>query len=106
MFVLSSIQEGLPTVLIEAMACGIPVISTDCPSGPNEIISHRKNGILVPMQDPIQLANAIEELLERPDFARNLACAGRHRAESFRADKVTHQYEHFFLSLLNGETYE
>jgi glycosyltransferase involved in cell wall biosynthesis len=105
-FVLSSLQEGLPTVLIEAMACGIPVISTDCPSGPNEIISHRKNGILVPMQEPIQLAKAIEELLERPDFARELACAGQLRAESFRADKITREYERFFLSVLNGEAYE
>ncbi len=62
-FVLSSIAEGLPTVLIEAMAVGIPVISTNCPSGPVEILDNGKYGELVPVGDSKALGNAILKVL-------------------------------------------
>jgi glycosyltransferase involved in cell wall biosynthesis len=63
-FVLSSAWEGLPTVLIEAMAVGIPVVSTDCPSGPAEILDNGKYGALVPVGDQERLANAILTVLQ------------------------------------------
>ncbi|RYG38396.1 glycosyltransferase [bacterium] len=60
---LSSDFEGLPTALIEALACGTPVVSTDCPSGPREILAGGRYGRLVPVRDPVSLGDAINSLL-------------------------------------------
>jgi glycosyltransferase involved in cell wall biosynthesis len=65
-FVLSSRWEGLPTVLIEALACGMRVVATDCPSGPAEILENGKWGRLVPVNDSAALAKQIDESLDDP----------------------------------------
>ena len=71
-FVLSSRFEGLPTVLIEAMASGTPVVSTDCRSGPREILQDGKWGPLVPVGDSRRMAKAILETLDDPISADQL----------------------------------
>jgi glycosyltransferase involved in cell wall biosynthesis len=65
-FVLSSAWEGLPTVLIEALVAGTRVVSTDCKSGPREILQDGRLGALVPVGDPAALARAIKEALDCP----------------------------------------
>ncbi|WP_341237314.1 glycosyltransferase [uncultured Limnobacter sp.] len=65
-FVLSSLVEGLPNVLVEAMMCGCTPVATDCPTGPREVLQHGKFGYLVPVGDSIAIAKAIEQALASP----------------------------------------
>jgi glycosyltransferase involved in cell wall biosynthesis len=65
-FILSSLVEGMPNVLVEAMMCGCTPVSTDCPTGPRELLQDGKYGYLVPMRDPTAMAAAIESALDHP----------------------------------------
>jgi glycosyltransferase involved in cell wall biosynthesis len=87
-FALSSAWEGLPAVLIEAMACGCPVVSTDCPGGSREILEDGRWGPLVPPGDPEALAAAIGEMLSAPPERMAL----RRRAAYFDRDRAVDGY--------------
>ncbi|HZO17586.1 MAG TPA: glycosyltransferase [Gemmatimonadaceae bacterium] len=71
LFVLSSAWEGLPGALIQAMACGTPVVATDCESGPREILQDGRFGRIVPVGDPRAMADAIDAALSEPSQAGN-----------------------------------
>lgn len=86
--VLSSTGEGFAMVIIEALAAGTPVVSTDCPSGPREILSDGKYGWLVPVGDPVALAIAMEEALSAQHDRATL----RARAQEFSVDKASDRY--------------
>ncbi|MDQ2074389.1 glycosyltransferase [Haloarcula sp. NS06] len=90
-FLLSSRYEGLPTVLIECLAVGCPIVSTDCPSGPREILSDGKYGTLVPVDNMNGLANAVCDTLADPPDADRL----RSRADDFSPRPVFNEYERF-----------
>jgi glycosyltransferase involved in cell wall biosynthesis len=77
-FVLSSIREGSPNVLVQALACGCAVVATDCPSGPREILDGGRIGPIVPIDDPEALARAIESQLDRPTARSALVEAASH----------------------------
>ena len=101
-FVLSSFKEGFGNVIVEAMACGTPVVSTNSPfSGPGEIIENKKNGILIPARDPKALSEAILELLSNSSLRKKIAAQGIRRAQNFSVDKSVREYQNLFEQLLN-----
>lgn len=99
-FVLSSYWEGLGNVIIEAMACGTPIIATDCDFGPSEIITHEQNGLLISVGDIKQMASTINRLLANPTRGCQLGSAGCERAYDFESSKVTRRYESIFEAVL------
>jgi len=101
LFVLSSAWEGLPGVLIEAMAAGCPVISTDCPSGPAEILENGKYGQLVPVGNYEALAKAIIANLKSPLEPEKL----RARASEFSVDKAADKYLEVLSSVVQEKSY-
>jgi hypothetical protein len=102
-FVLSSAYEGFGNVLLEAMACGCPVVSTDCPSGPGEIIRDGENGLLVPMDDPEALAGAIHRVLTDETLRRRLIQGGLKRLEAFAVPAMVEGYERVYQKILGTE---
>ena len=98
---LSSVLDSFPTVLVEAMALGKPIVAFDCPHGPGEIIQHGENGLLVPPKDPAALARSMEKVLGDPPLALRLGRGGRLRAQDFRFETTVRAYERLFQNLLD-----
>lgn len=98
-FVLSSRAEGYPRVIQEAMACSLPVVSTDCPSGPREMISDGVDGRLVPDDDDA-LAQAIIDLIEAgPEYRRAMGVAAQARVREMGQDVIARRWEQLLLQL-------
>jgi glycosyltransferase involved in cell wall biosynthesis len=84
--------EGFGLVAIEAMACGCPVIATDCPTGPREILGHNKYGLLVPVDDPEALARSVEELLADESRRTYFQAQAKLRAQDFELEHIGSKY--------------
>ena len=95
-FVLSSKYEGLPGVLIQALACGCPCVSTNCPSGPAEILENGRFGPLVPVGNDSALAVAMERVLDSPPKKETLLA----RAQEFSLDASVDIYERMIVDLV------
>lgn len=98
LFVISSIYEGLPTVVLEAMASGLPVIATR--TGAPDVIRNLENGLLVDYGDAEGLASAIVALLENSELRTRLAAAGQVTIESFDWESVAKSVEEVYLRAL------
>nr|WP_239576133.1 glycosyltransferase [Enterococcus lemanii] len=96
LFVLSSNYEGMPNVLIEMMAIGIPVIATDCPiGGPREIIEDGINGLLVPVNDTTELSKKIIQIIDDKEFAKELTKESIKVREKLNVKRICYQWESF-----------
>jgi glycosyltransferase involved in cell wall biosynthesis len=101
-FVLSSLYEGLPLCILEAMAAGKPVVATDA-DGTNEVVLHKVTGLLTPLRDPGKMAEAILALLADPVMSVLLGTAGRRRIETeYNMSTMIHRYEDFYRNLMSG----
>ena len=101
-FVLSSNSEGMPNALLEAMALGIPSISTDCPiGGPSEIIRNNENGILVPMNDKNNMAKAIEKIITDEKFANKISKNATEVIRYYDAITVCDEWEKYLQKISN-----
>lgn len=98
-FVLSSRYEGLPGVLIQALACGCPVISTDCPGGSAEILERGRYGHLVPVGDDEALRDAITSVLDNPPDRNELI----KRASLFSVERASQQYLDYLDNIVTGK---
>jgi glycosyltransferase involved in cell wall biosynthesis len=96
LFVLSSLYEGFGNVLVEALALGTPVVSTTCPVGPDEILTHGETGLLVPPADERALAEAMMQLLQDTELQHRLSANGPRRAADFAVQHIVSQYETLF----------
>jgi glycosyltransferase involved in cell wall biosynthesis len=102
-FVLPSRYEGLPMVILEAMACDTPVVATDCKSGPREILQNGRYGVLVPTEDIDALSTAILELLRDKALRASFSRLAKQRVKDFAVEKIVSKYEElFYKSVLSA----
>ena len=99
LFVLSSKYEGLPTVLIEALCLEKVIVSTNCPTGPLEILDNGKAGVLVPMRDEIIMAEKINEMLRDPLYKEKLITGMQKQIKKFDIENTIKKIEELLLSL-------
>jgi len=102
-FALSSDYEGMPNALLEALAIGVPSISTDCPcGGPHMLIKNQVNGLLVPVNDVDALADALDYMLSNPDRATEIGISAREMAECYSTEKVFLEWKTYVESIVFG----
>lgn len=105
-YVLSSRYEGFGMVLLEAMSCGLPTIAFDCKCGPKDIITDKKDGLLVETGNLVKLADAICRLIENPDLCLRM---GKEAAETirekFNPNKIMTQWDQLFKKFKQCKKY-
>lgn len=104
--VLSSRYEGFSLVILEAMACGVPVVSFDCPYGPRNIIQNEEDGLLIDYLNYPALADGICKLIENEGLRVQFGTNARSNVLRFSQDSIMEQWEKLFRKLVNDRTNE
>jgi len=99
-YVMSSRYEGFGMVLIEAMACGVPCVSFDCPHGPSDIIADNKDGILVPNGDIPALAQALITLIENDQLRHTMGTNAKENVKRYLPEGILQQWDQLFKSVV------
>ena len=100
-FVLSSVSEGMPNALMEAMALGLPVVATDCPTGgPRQLIQNGENGLLVENQNEAALADAVLKILSDENLSQKLSKNARKITEEYSKEKICAQWSSYILKVI------
>jgi glycosyltransferase involved in cell wall biosynthesis len=102
-YALSSRFEGLPMVMIEAMGHGLPIAAFDCPTGPADVLTHGKDGLLVPPEDIGALADAMDRLMSDRALRVRMGAAASRTARNYAADAVIPLWEDLFAELVSRE---
>lgn len=98
-FVLSSIYEGFGLVIVEAMSCGLPVVSYACPCGPKDIIEDGKDGFLVEVNDEQTLAARINQLIEDEELRQRMSQAALQKSEKYKMERIIPMWMDLFEKL-------
>lgn len=96
---LTSITEGFPMVIIEAMRCGVPVVSTDCPSGPAEVIETGKTGMLVPLDDDSAYVDAVCRLMRDTDMRERMGREAVECSRHYAVSEILERWKNLFVDL-------
>jgi glycosyltransferase involved in cell wall biosynthesis len=103
MLLMTSRYEPFGLVLPEAMSCGLPVVSFDCPYGPADIITHEIDGFLVPGRDVNRYVEYVCQLIENPELRQTMGAAGIKASQRYQADRIMPQWQKLFVSLTSKE---
>jgi glycosyltransferase involved in cell wall biosynthesis len=99
LYVMTSLSEGFPNALAEALSHGLPAVSFDCDTGPRDIIRHGIDGLLVPANDSAALIDALDLVMGDPNLRKQLAARAPEARERFSIEKISGMWEELFREL-------